>query len=61
VAVEGEAGGSLFLDPALAAGTLVVTEGRALLEDGDRVLAKEAAAASAATAPQGTRVAQERR
>jgi RND family efflux transporter MFP subunit len=45
VAVEGEAGGSLFLDTALAPGTLVVTEGRALLEDGDRIEAKEVAEA----------------
>ena len=42
VAVEGEAGGSLFLDPALAPETLVVAEGRTLLEDGDLVDAKEA-------------------
>jgi RND family efflux transporter MFP subunit len=41
VAVKGEAGGSLFVDPALQAGAAVVTEGRALLEDGDRVTAKE--------------------
>jgi len=41
VAVRGEAGGSLFVDPSLAAGAAVVTEGRALLEDGDRVVAKE--------------------
>jgi membrane fusion protein (multidrug efflux system) len=42
IAVEGEAGGSLFLDPALAPETLVVAEGRTLLEDGDLVDAKEA-------------------
>ena len=42
VAVEGEAGGSLFLEPALGPETLVVAEGRALLEDGDLVDAKEA-------------------
>ena len=42
VAVEGEAGGSLFLDPALGPERLVVAEGRALLEDGDLVDAKEA-------------------
>jgi hypothetical protein len=40
VAVEGEIGGSLFVDPTLAAGTTIVTEGRALLNDGDRVSAK---------------------
>jgi RND family efflux transporter MFP subunit len=43
VAVKGEIGGSLFLNTALAPGTLVVTEGRALLEDGDRIEAKEVA------------------
>jgi multidrug efflux pump subunit AcrA (membrane-fusion protein) len=36
-AVRGERGGSLFVDPGLAAGSRVVTEGRALLKDGDRV------------------------
>jgi RND family efflux transporter MFP subunit len=39
-AVKGEQGGSLFLDPSLPAGGRVVTEGRALLTDGDRVEAK---------------------
>ena len=38
--VLGERGGSLFVDPKLAAGAQVVTEGRALLQDGDRVEAK---------------------
>ena len=38
--VKGERGGSLFLDPALPPGSRVVTEGRALLKDGDRVEAK---------------------
>lgn len=41
VAVKGEAGGSLFLDSGLAAGTAVVAEGRGLLEDGDSVTVKE--------------------
>jgi len=36
-AVQGEHGGSLFLDPALPPGSRIVTEGRALLKDGDRV------------------------
>jgi hypothetical protein len=40
VPVLGEAGGSLFVDPTLPAEAAVVTEGRALLEDGDRVEAK---------------------
>jgi hypothetical protein len=38
--VKGERGGSLFLDPLLKAGAHVVTEGRALLRDGDLVEAK---------------------
>lgn len=38
VPVLGESGGSLFVDPAaLPSGSLVVSEGRALLEDGDEV------------------------
>ena len=44
VAVEGEAAGSLFLATAIAPESLIVTEGRALLESGDRVDAKEASA-----------------
>ncbi|HEU4407642.1 MAG TPA: efflux RND transporter periplasmic adaptor subunit [Polyangiaceae bacterium] len=39
--VLGESGASLFVEP-LAPGALVVTEGRALLRDGDRVAAKRA-------------------
>ena len=39
-AVEGERGGSLFLEPLLRAGARIVSEGRALLKDGDRVEAK---------------------
>ncbi|MGZ3441754.1 MAG: efflux RND transporter periplasmic adaptor subunit, partial [Polyangia bacterium] len=41
--VFGESGGSLFVDPKLKAGTPVVIEGRALLDDGDKVAAKESA------------------
>jgi multidrug efflux pump subunit AcrA (membrane-fusion protein) len=37
--VEGESEGNLFVDTALTPGTLVVTEGRALLDDGDPVRA----------------------
>ena len=50
--VEGELGGAVFLDTSLAAGTLVVTEGRAILAEGDAVAAKEVpfAAGSAAAA-----------
>ena len=39
VAVEGEAAGTLYLDPSLPAGSRVITEGRSLLSDGDRVVA----------------------
>ena len=39
VAVLGELAGKLFLDPKLAPGSRVVSEGRALLSDGDRVAA----------------------
>jgi RND family efflux transporter MFP subunit len=38
----GESGGDVFLDTSLAPGTHVVSEGRALLTDKDRVAAKEA-------------------
>jgi len=38
--VQGELGGTLFLDTSLAPGTPVVTEGRAILADGDAVTAK---------------------
>ena len=44
LAVQGEAAGSLFLDPTLAPESLVVTAGRALLNSGDRVEAKEISA-----------------
>jgi multidrug efflux pump subunit AcrA (membrane-fusion protein) len=40
--VLGEAGGSVFVGTELSAGVHIVTEGRALLTDGDRVAAKEA-------------------
>jgi len=42
VAVEGEAAGALFLEAAIAPESLIVTEGRALLNSGDRVDAKDA-------------------
>jgi hypothetical protein len=41
VRMLGEAGGSLFVEPKLKAGTAVIVEGRALLDDGDEVVAKE--------------------
>lgn len=40
-AVLGESGGDLFVETRLGAGARVVTEGRALLEEGDAVAAKE--------------------
>jgi RND family efflux transporter MFP subunit len=46
--VKGESAGSLFVDTTLAPGTKIVTEGRALLQDGDRVAAKEEAPAPTA-------------
>jgi membrane fusion protein, multidrug efflux system len=49
--VKGEIGGSLFLDPELKAGSLVVTDGRALLEDGDHVSAKETPPLASASSP----------
>ena len=44
VAVRGEVAGSLFVDPVIPPESLVVTEGRALLVNGDRVELKEASA-----------------
>lgn len=49
-AVKGEANGSLYLETALAAGTQVVSEGRGLLDDGDRVTPKRAAEVAASGA-----------
>jgi RND family efflux transporter MFP subunit len=42
--VIGESGGSLFVDTSVAAGSPVVSEGRALLTNGDKVAAKTAEA-----------------
>ncbi|HZU84206.1 MAG TPA: efflux RND transporter periplasmic adaptor subunit [Polyangiaceae bacterium] len=50
VPIQGEQAGVLYMDPQLKPGSRVVTEGRSLLNDGDRVVAKPAAAA-AASAP----------
>ncbi len=49
VAVLGEREGRLYLDPSLASGTQVVTEGRALLDDKDKVAASLAAPSVAPT------------
>jgi RND family efflux transporter MFP subunit len=43
VAVLGESAGDLYLATTLAPGSLVVSEGRAMLADGDRVVAQEEA------------------
>ena len=54
IAVRGEIGGSLFVDTELKPGSLIVTEGRALLVDGDHVTMKvetEPVAAPSAPAP----------
>jgi hypothetical protein len=51
VAVKGEAAGSLFLDSALVPDSLVVTEGRALLVNGDHVDLKETSVADATVVP----------
>jgi multidrug efflux pump subunit AcrA (membrane-fusion protein) len=40
VPVKGEATGTLFLEPSLRSGSRVVTEGRSLLADGDRLAVK---------------------
>jgi hypothetical protein len=37
VKIKGELAGNLFVDPSLAPGARVVTEGRSLLTDGDHV------------------------
>ncbi|HEX4337106.1 MAG TPA: efflux RND transporter periplasmic adaptor subunit [Polyangiaceae bacterium] len=50
VPVLGERAGTVFLDPSLSAGALVVTEGRALLEDRDKVHSEVDEAKSAAPA-----------
>ena len=42
VEVLGESGGDLFVKPDIAAGAQIVSEGRALLNDGDHVIAKAA-------------------
>jgi len=47
--LKGERGGSLFVDQTLRPGSHVVTEGRALLKDGDRVDAQLEAAGDAGT------------
>ncbi len=60
VPVEGESTGTLYLDPSLAPGSHIVTDGRSLLNDGDRVASKLAAVAAAsipvssASSPGGT-------
>jgi RND family efflux transporter MFP subunit len=57
-AVRGEHEGRLFLEPGLAPGRRVVTEGRALLQDGDRVEARREPVTSvhASAAPTGSKI-----
>ena len=50
VAVKGEESGTLFVDPSLEPGSRVVAEGRSLLNDDDRVVAKLEAAGPASSA-----------
>ena len=57
VHVKGEIGGSLFLDNAVPPGTQVVTEGRAVLADGDHVSAKVEPDLAPTVAPSTTPVA----
>jgi len=54
--IKGERGGQLFLDPSLRPGSHVVTEGRSLLKDGDRV---EATLETEPAAPAGSALAAE--
>lgn len=56
--VQGEKGGTLYVSTALQPGALVVTEGGAILADGDAVTAKQAAF-SAAIATDGAKEADE--
>jgi RND family efflux transporter MFP subunit len=51
--VLGEEGATLYVDPALQPGTAVITEGRALLNDGDPVAAKEATESGALSSGSG--------
>jgi membrane fusion protein (multidrug efflux system) len=51
VSVLGEIAGKIYLEPTLGAGSLIVLEGRALLNDGDQVHALVDHAASATPAP----------
>jgi membrane fusion protein (multidrug efflux system) len=55
VKVLGEKGGNLFVAPSLAEGSLVITQGRALLKEGDGLSVKveERLAQTAAVAPTG--------
>jgi membrane fusion protein, multidrug efflux system len=54
LAVKGESGGRLYLDPVLGANAQVVTEGRALLEEGDKVTVKMTEAEPPPSAPPPT-------
>lgn len=58
IPVRGEAGGSLFVDPALEPGSLVVLEGRTLLNDADPVAFKEAGSRPGEGAPEAPRTSE---
>jgi RND family efflux transporter MFP subunit len=46
----GERAGMLYVDPALAAGSMIVTEGRAQLDNGDKVMAGSGSGSAAGSA-----------
>lgn len=52
--IRGEEGSNLYLDTSLRPGTRVVTEGRALLAEGDRVAPKDTAFAAAISSRQSS-------
>lgn len=54
IATLGESGGDLFVAPTLMPGTQVVSEGRALLRDGDRVAAQQERRPAPPPTPQRT-------
>jgi hypothetical protein len=55
VSVLGESNGKVYLDPELKPGSQIVTDGRALLNDGDRVQGGlESVSLRAATSPSPT-------
>ena len=57
VRVRGERGGSLFIDPALKSGSLIVLEGRESVSEGDKVQAKRQQVAAGGELEHGSAVA----